>query len=126
MIQWTLAIELRGSLLVYATLTIAAAFTPYHRSLVVFTLLAYSVWCGDLLGEVPFYTGALLADLSIMLPNESLSISKSRWPIGLAILALFLSSYPTDNAHLAQWSQVMARIGLAVFPDECTCPGYAF
>jgi hypothetical protein len=128
MIQWTLAIELRGSLLVYFTLVITAAFTAFFRRAVFGVLLAYSIYCGDLLGESPFYIGALLADLSIVLssnkgPTAPVSQRRARWqkywPIGLAILALYLSSYPTNNPQLAGWSRSLMSLGYAVLHPQC-------
>lgn len=129
MIQWTLAIELRGSLLVYFTLVITAAFTPLFRRAVFVVLLAYSVYCGDLLGESPFYIGALLADLSIVLstnmsPIAPITRARARWqkywPIALATFALYISSYPTNNPQLAGWSRSLIRLGHAVLHPQCT------
>jgi hypothetical protein len=133
MIQWTLAIELRGSLLVYFTLVITAAFTPFYRRAVVVILLAYSIYCGDLLGEIPFYTGTLLADLSITLSaNKNASTAPSAawakwqkyWPIVLAIFALYISSYPSNNPQLAGWSRFLVQMGYALLHSECTLPHY--
>ena len=132
MIQWTLAIELRGSMLVYLILVVTASFTPYYRCLVFVVLLAYSIYLGDLLGEIPFYTGALLADLAIILQKDSVSTRprlsgqyswiKGYWPIALALLALYISSYPTNNAHLAGWSRFLTDLGTTIFHPKCNYP----
>jgi hypothetical protein len=127
MIQWTLAVELRASFLVYLALTVTAEFTRYYRNLVLFFILAFCIYGGDLMGEIPFFTGALFADMSLHLnQNEQNSVSTSHsfvrrnWPIILAVFALFLASYPTNNAHLAGWSQVMTHIGMHLFHPHCS------
>lgn len=130
MIQWTLAIELRGSLMCYLVLIITASFTPYWRCAVFVVLLSWSVYWGDLLAEIPFYTGALLADMSILLSkaNSSVSAAPSRLrqftPIAtsLGILGLMICSYPTNNAEMAGWSRFMTRLGERVLHSQCTRP----
>jgi hypothetical protein len=126
--QWTLVIELRGSMLVYFTLVVTADFTPFCRNTVFFVLLLYFLYSGDLMAEIPFYIGALLADLSLVLQSESLCTSppsskfkyvRKYWPICLAIFALYLSSYPTNHAELAAWSRFMTRLGEQYFHPNC-------
>jgi hypothetical protein len=127
MIQWTLAIELRGSLLVYLILVITASFTPVHRCTIIAILLMYSVYLGDLMGEIPFYFGVLMAELSLFLSQETIStlpplftgrVSKN-WPIIMAVFALLLCSYPTNHAELAAWSRFMTRLGASIFHRRC-------
>jgi hypothetical protein len=133
MIQWTLAIELRGSLMCYLVLIITASFTPYWRCVVFIVLLSWSVYWGDLLAEIPFYTGALLADMSIVLSkaNSSVSTAPSRFahlrqfsPLAtsLGLLGLMICSYPTNNAEMAGWSRFMTRLGERILHSQCPRP----
>lgn len=130
MIQWTLAMELRGSMLVYLILVITASFTPVYRCTIVIILLMYSVYLGDLMGEIPFYFGVLMAELSLFLSQETVATSppifsgrySKNWPIMMAVFALLLSSYPTNHADLAAWSRFMTRLGARIFHPHCISP----
>ena len=126
MIQWTLAIELRGSFLVYLALVVTASFTPAHRVAAFTFLIAYSIYAGDLLAEIPFFTGTLLADLALVLQNDkmvSTTSMKNRfskyWPEILGFVALLIASYPTNSPELAAWSRFMIRIGEKVLHPDC-------
>ena len=112
----------------YLVLIVTASFTPYWRCAILVILLCWSVYWGDLLAEIPFYTGALLADMSILLSkaNNSLSTSTSRferinkyWPMTLGIFGLLICSYPTNHADLAGWSRAMTHIGNMVLHPQC-------
>jgi hypothetical protein len=112
----------------YLVLIVTASFTPYWRCAILIILLSWSVYWGDLLAEIPFYTGALLADMSILLSkaNNSISTATPRfdrinkyWPMSLGIFGLFLCSYPTNNAQMAGWSRVLIQIGHMIFNPEC-------
>lgn len=134
-IQWTMAHELRGSMMIYLALTVTASFTPINRCLVLFGLIAYATWVDiDVLGLVPFYTGALLADMSIVLNSNCSAISsfgnlfctgrlrliKTYWPIALSIVALYFASYPPSDHEFATWSENLHQFGLTIFPDSCS------
>jgi hypothetical protein len=130
-VQWTMAYEIRGSMLVYLVLTTTASFTPACRRAIFVTLIVYSLYYGDFLGDVPFYCGVLLADMSLVLSQrQRLSTSKQTtidgwrrfqfvrhyWPIMLAIFGLFLSSYPPDSPYRAAWSDSIHRIWWNMHP----------
>lgn len=123
--------ELRGSMSVYLALGTTSAFTPAARRAVFIILTTYSLFYGDFLGDVPFYTGALLADLSLHLKSKTISqplsslesgshglisIVKGYWAITMAIFALFLGSYPPDSPERAPWSQSLHRMAYSVNP----------
>ena len=97
-------------------------------------LTAYSIYCDvDVLLNVPFYAGALLADLSLVVNDTNdglpswrsgsrtlvLSFLRQHWAIITAIVALFIGSYPPDSPEMAGWSNFMYRIGQMVFPPYC-------
>jgi peptidoglycan/LPS O-acetylase OafA/YrhL len=128
MIQWTLAIELRGSFLVYLALCVTAGFTPQARIAAFTFLTAYAIYGGDLLGEIPFFTGTLLADLALVLSSSHDTVSTAEpflgryhkyWPTSTAVFALIVASYPTNSPELAAWSRVMIRFGERVFHPDC-------
>jgi hypothetical protein len=124
--------EVRGSMIVYLALGTTSAFTPGARRATFIVLTTYAFFYGDFLGDVPFYIGALLADMALCLKNSSLSqpslssrtigpyrlisIVKSYWPIALAIFALFIGSYPPDSPDRATWSNFLYRMAYSVNP----------
>lgn len=134
MIQWTLAVELRASFLVYLTLVVTAEFTRFHRNLIFFCILAFCIYGGDLMGEIPFFTGALLADMSIHLnqqkpaqcPDSPRSLTQRYWPAALAFLSLLMASYPTNHAELAAWSRFMTAVGEQLFHPYCKHSPFPF
>ena len=109
-------------------LSVTASFTSFGRRTVILILIAYAVYFGDLLGQIPFYTGTLLADLALSLESEASSnefriptpsVNRS-WPIVLTIFALFLASYPPNSEEMAGWSQFLFQIGTHIFHPACT------
>jgi hypothetical protein len=113
----------------YLALIVTANFTPHWRRAVFLSLLTWSIYWGDLLAEIPFYIGALLADMSIVLSQKSNTVSTTAshrerlhkyWPVALGILGLFICSYPPNWAELAGWSRLMMRLGNRFFHPKCT------
>jgi hypothetical protein len=134
-----MAYEIRGSILVYITLIVTCTFPPFSRAAIFFFLTAYSFyWNPDVLADIPFYTGALLADLSLILAQNASSPAwstrstgpfarlRSHWPNILAFIGLIIASYPPDSAELAGWSQSMQNLGEIVFPTGCTSYSFIF
>lgn len=96
---------------------------------------SYSVfsYSEDFLCGVHFYTGALLAELSLVVGNSSYRTSTSRrirhcgllrivknyWAIILAIFALVLGSYPDSGEEQAAWSRFLFQLGWLIFPSNC-------
>ena len=129
-----MAYEFRGSMVVYLTLVATSSFTPSWRRATIIFLTAYSICFGNLLGDVPFFSGMLLADLSIVITKRSNSQSgtiksrsglpgvlKNGWAIILALVALFLCSYPPEGGQeLASWSQFLEHCADLLFPTHCT------
>lgn len=95
----------------YLVLIVTADFTPLWRPAVLFLiLLTWSIYWGDLLAEIPFYIGALLAHMSIVLSQKSNTVLTAAshyerlqkyWAVALGILGLFIGSYPPNWAELA-------------------------
>jgi hypothetical protein len=112
----------------YLVLIITANFTPYWRRAVLLFLMTWSIYWGDLLAEIPFYIGALLADMSIVLSQQGnpVSTSSSRfdrwqksWPLAIGFLGLFICSYPPNWAELSTWSHFMMRLAARIFHQHC-------
>ena len=126
--------EVRGANLVFLVLFITLDFDPLYRRAAFVILSMYAMFCHDLLGEVPFYAGALLADMALVIKsNENSSILSSRkigllsrrfgsvrhlWPMSVALFALYISSCPHDSQELAGWSALLWRIAPRIFPDS--------
>lgn len=134
-----MAYEIRGSILVYLAIIVSASFTPSARVATFLGLTLYSVWFGDFLADIPFYAGALLADLSLVLASSASQNTVSSWntgprfrgikntlPMALGLFGLFLGSYPPDATEMSSWSIFITNLGLAVFPSDCTCLIWVF
>lgn len=131
-----MAYELRGSLTVYIILVITSPFTPFWRNSTFLFLTAYSfVYDSDVLLNIPFYAGALLADLSLVvnannfptlrLWSGELRIARlqrfiiNRWPIMLAIFAFFVGSCPPFNADRTAWSRFIVQLFAPLIRPGC-------
>ncbi len=133
-----MAYEVRGSMLVYLVLGVTASFTPARRFLCLLGIAAYSIYAdSDVLSDLPFYTGAILADISLVLSDKNITIlplfnscneprGDSRWAIVSALVALYIGSYPPNSYDKATWSQQLYDLGQVIFPSTCTsrirCP----
>lgn len=128
-----MAYEVRGSMIVFLVLVITASFTPYMRTAVFLFLTAYSVYADtDVLANIPFFTGALLADLSLIADNtpvlpvwnleccgRRVGGIKVHWPILVFLIGLFLGSYPPNSHEMRWWSEALFQIGESLFPSDC-------
>jgi len=123
--------EVRGSLIVYLTLITTAPFTVVSRRIVFLCLTVYLAYYGDLVADVTFLTGALLADLALVIgSNHTSGLSGARglkrviaaWPILLWTFGLYVGSFPPYNAELADWSRFLLSIGKYFLPSKCACP----
>jgi hypothetical protein len=131
-----MAYEVRGSMMVYLFLGITAAFTPTRRFLCLSGIVAYSMYTDkDVLSDLPFYTGAMLADLSLVLNDQTFTslplfnacnglspTGNSRWAIVFAFVALYLGSYPPNSYEYATWSQQLNDLGRIIFSRNCIPP----
>lgn len=126
-------------MVIYLTLFVTLNLTPFYRRSVFILLTLYSIYCDvDVLLNIPFYAGALLADLSLIVSNENGSLSsaipflslgrrreliiaylKSHWPIFLAFFGLFVGSFPPDSFELAAWSRFIFFLGSPFLRSDC-------
>jgi hypothetical protein len=124
---------MRGSSLIFICLFSTMSFTPSWRLAALCVMAMYSFISRDLLSGFTFFAGAILADISLILgtislpPSPNLSAqSRPRfrifqyWPIGLAILALFIGGFPDRDINRMAWSRFLASIGKWIFPSGCT------
>ena len=130
-----MAVSLHGAMMLFLTLVATASFTNAGRRAVFLILICHAIWAGDLLGEIPFYTGTLLADVAISLNLHHSSATdqtpllsfRKIWTSLVLVLALFLASYPPDSPERAGWSSFLTwQIGIHVFPRECIPPVAVF
>src|SRR5271170_4633936 len=91
-------------MLLFVGLFATASCTQFARTVLLFALNAYFYEAGDLLSGFLFYSGALLADLSLFFTE-----TRKRWPVALTVLSLFLASYP-DHPERAAWSRVLKSL----------------
>ena len=134
-VQWTLAYELRGSFVVYLALVVTVGFTPFTRVMSFFAIIAYSIYCDvDTLLNLPFFSGVLLADLSLVLAGTDSSSSSSykgfsgrlgrclNWRVALGLVGLFIGSYPPDAPELSAWARFITRVGEPFLRSDCIQP----
>jgi peptidoglycan/LPS O-acetylase OafA/YrhL len=125
-------------MVVYLTLLVTAAFTPFKRCITLLAVTAYCIYCDiDVLLNLPFFAGALLADLSLVVGDNShtsaltpniktyrpghllRSCLRTYWPICLAIVGLFIGSYPPGSPELSAWSWFLYQSGNPFLPSYC-------
>lgn len=124
-------------MLTYLALIVTAAFTPFYRIAILVFVTAYCTYCGDLLAEVPFFTGALLADMSLLIKDDTFPLLptslaprspaiRKYWPVAVGLFGLIIGSYPPNSPELSSWSSYLARVGYTFFHYECTPTQYMF
>ena len=113
---------MRGSLLVFLVLGVTASHTKFCRRWILFLSALYYFNSGDFISSFCFFSGALLADLSLTLranasnSNTSDAVPShhprlrfrrhiSYWPIALAMFALFLGTMPPENENYRPYSR---------------------
>jgi hypothetical protein len=59
---------------------------------------------GELLAPFCFFSGALLAELSL---NQGHTPPNAKWPFALTVLSLLLASVPPENPHFRPYSRFL-------------------
>lgn len=119
-------------MLVWITLVATTNFTTRWRAAVLFIGVVYSYCARDVVVMFLFYSGALLADLSLAIRANTLNapslptfqesrvnpkrLIKRHWPIAAAIIALIIASLPYRSPERLWWSRTLFNFGEAVFP----------
>lgn len=126
--QWTLRAEMVESMSLYLTLIATATFTPFWRVVALVGMLMLGLHQPDLFyANVSYFAGAILAELSFIIPSGGQvhwRLGRMGWvrlvgPVGLAILGLYLGSYPEEMEDQMNWSQKMHIWGVTYLPG-CT------
>jgi hypothetical protein len=129
-----MAYEVRGSMIVFLVLVVTASFTPRNRVFSFFFLIAYSMYSdSDVLINIPFFVGALLADLALICDNtpilpywnldccgRKVAGFQVHWPIMIFLLGLFFGGYPPNHYHERSWSVFLHDLKETLLPEECT------
>ena len=122
-----MSFELRGSMLLYLTITATANFTPAWRAAVIFALTAFFYAAGDIFTTCTFLFGASLANLQLVLgdlfPESQPAhtrrsfgvrwIIQQSWPMALIAVALFSVGITANPI----WPTIFQRIGSTIFPE---------
>jgi hypothetical protein len=134
-----MSVELRGSMLIYTTLSSTSHFSTIWRRFVFLSSAVFFYYIGALPNELPFFIGVIIADFSIdlqthrhqdaMFPTAHLlRLSNIRryfrhgWPIVLTIFALFVGSYPVLHVERTRWSSILSAVAVVIFPSEGSAP----
>ena len=104
-------------------LNVTAAHRIYIRRGILVLAALYFFYSGELLTPFCFFSGALLADLSLVLKaktsnnnrshnNPSLRLQSQRlvaekWPFALAMFAVLLGTVPPENQDFMAYSRVI-------------------
>ncbi|KAI9737035.1 MAG: hypothetical protein M1834_000625 [Cirrosporium novae-zelandiae] len=114
--QWALLYLFKGSVLIFMTLLATINTTPKWRVFAEIGLYSWSWYMGDCLVGMNVYAGMILAELSMnpitVKPPKELDI----FTIPLAIIGLFLCSFPTEYADTSNWSSFLMWLGMFIFP----------
>jgi len=122
--MWTLSWEMYGSMVVFLVLNITAACKPFWRRVILVSLAWYYFKAAYFLCQFMFISGALLAEISLVMNatktggakpftphihGESVLTwwAREYWPLGTAMLGFFLGSMPPGNQTFAWWSRVV-------------------
>jgi len=116
---------MQGALLVFLAIMITAAQAIFWRRTILVLTTIYYFYSGQFISIFCFFSGALLADLSLSLrastspgntppptyeaeqPPVWIQYLKEHWPIATAILALLLASVPPQDQHYVFYSRVI-------------------
>ena len=113
-----------GSMMVFLVLTVTASHTKFWRRTILLLTTLYYFECGQFLSNFCFFSGALLADLSLVLGSSISSTSTTSryipyiglrwkrlvieyWPITLALFALLLASVPPSDQDYVAYSRTI-------------------
>jgi hypothetical protein len=107
---------MRGSMLVFLSLTATSSFTSLARTCLLLVITIYFYEANEVLSGFCFFAGVLLADLSLVLKNSESSHfissvrSRKKWPVALTVISLFLASFPPENFDRAAYSRFVEKI----------------
>jgi len=120
--MWTLSWEMYGSMIIFLVLGVTASCKAFWRRAVLVSLAWYFFKAGYFLCQFMFVSGALLAELSLVMnatktggakpptpwvegENKWRRWLREYWPLGLTFLALILASCPPENQTYAPYSR---------------------
>jgi len=125
---------MRGSFLVFLVLTTTASHTILIRRTILALTALYFFNSGEFLSTFCFFSGALLADLSLYLrayASDSHSsppqhhpksrwqaIIAEHWPVALAMFALFLGTMPPEDQDFVKYSRLVYNFFLNYITAE--------
>src|SRR5436305_8238876 len=98
-------------MLVFLVLSITTAHTIFWRRIGLFLMALFFFYSGEFISTFCFFSGALLAELSLILRGYSTttkpahfgSITSRHWPVGLVTLSLFLATMPPNDPDRVAW-----------------------
>jgi hypothetical protein len=122
--MWTLSWEMYGSMVVFLVLTVTASCKPIWRRIILVSLACYYFKAAYFLCQFMFISGALLAEVSLVMNATNTGGAKlptpytqeatllrrwtwEYWPLLTAGVGLFLGSMPPICQTYARWSRVV-------------------
>ncbi|KAE9984417.1 hypothetical protein EG327_005032 [Venturia inaequalis] len=120
--QWVVHIILRGSLMLYVALLALVRATPGYRMLCFGALFMYAWISRDVMGGIPIYGGAILAELSMVPTINRFASSRNTasrvLPFIIFTLGLYMYSFPSHDPTWVGWSKTLEHIGRTIFPKD--------
>jgi hypothetical protein len=120
-----------GSMTLYTTLIATSNFTPSWRCAALIAMNTFCFYGADwFYTGFCFFTGALLADLSVVLEDRTLPLppvrkhgrrgitAKLGLPLILAAVAIYIGSYPEEYQDETAWSRYLHLLGDYIFPGR--------
>jgi len=125
-------------MLLFLALVMCVSFTSFWRRTFLVCAMGYFFKNGEF-APFLFFSGALLAEISLVLSSSQQQIkptiddrdvcppwvgrAKKHWPTALAILGIFIGSFPPENAHRAAYSRIMWNFFTRyITPEGCIFP----
>ncbi|KAK2782638.1 hypothetical protein FQN53_009654 [Emmonsiellopsis sp. PD_33] len=111
-------------MVIFMVLLATVNTTPTFRVAVEVLLYVWSWVSYDSIVLINVFAGMILAELSFLPPPNTKSKTANILPYLLAILGLYLCSYPDQFAEQARWSRQLMYIGTLIFPQRAPLGRY--
>ncbi|KKZ66941.1 hypothetical protein EMCG_07369 [[Emmonsia] crescens] len=118
--QWALPHLFRGSMFIFMVLLATVNTTPAFRITADVLLYLWSWISNDSIVLINVVAGVILAELSFSPKPNTTSKLATILPYLIAILGLYLCSYPDQYAEQARWSRQLMELGMRIFPHDAS------
>jgi peptidoglycan/LPS O-acetylase OafA/YrhL len=125
---WPMIFFLKGPFQLYVLLLATVRARPRYRMLIFCGLIWFSWMRKAIYAGLPIFTGALLAEISVI--PRIINFSTSRRlicrlpPFFLFIFSCYIMSYPVNHPEWTSWSHALDVLGKALFPKGASVKNF--